>query len=138
MRLLLDSHIFLWAKTAPENLADSVRAQIIDPANDVFVSIASAWELWLKHAKKPIAAAAPMLERPASFISACRESGFALLEIRLEHAAAAASLPRIHRDPFDRMLIAQAIVEDLSAVTDDPAFRNYKGLQVLSSKRSNR
>lgn len=132
MRILLDSHIFVWAKSAPENLSDKARAAIIDPDNDVFISVASAWELWLKHAKKPIAAIAPILDGGAkSFLDAAGESGIELLEITLEHAAAAAALPPVHRDPFDRMLIAQAIVEGLTAVTDDPAFRRYKRVRLL-------
>jgi PIN domain nuclease of toxin-antitoxin system len=134
MRILLDSHIFVWAKSAPENLSDQALATIIDPSNDVYVSIASAWELWLKHSKKPIVPLAPVLDGgAASFLKACRESGIALLDITLEHAATAAALPRIHRDPFDRMLIAQAMVEGLTAVTDDPAFRRYKRLRVLGA-----
>jgi PIN domain nuclease of toxin-antitoxin system len=132
MRILLDSHIFVWAKGAPEQLSDEARAAIIDPGNDVFVSIATAWELWLKHAKKPIAAIAPVLDGgAASFLKATRESGFTLLEITFVHTAAAAALPKVHRDPFDRVLIAQAIVENLTTITDDPVFRRYRGLRVL-------
>jgi PIN domain nuclease of toxin-antitoxin system len=132
MRILLDSHVFVWAKGAPEQLADEARAAIIDPGNDVFVSIATAWELWLKHAKEPIAAIAPVLDGgAASFLKATRESGFTLLAITLEHTAMAAALPRVHTDPFDRMLIAQAIVEDLTAITVDPIFRRYRGLRLL-------
>ena len=134
MRILLDSHIFVWVKSAPENLSDKARAAIIDPANDVYVSVATAWELWLKHAKKPIVAIAPALKGgAATFLNACEESGIGLLDITLEHAATAIALPPIHRDPFDRMLIAQAIVEGLTAVTDDPAFRRYKRLRVFGA-----
>ena len=134
MRILLDSHVFIWVKSAPENLTDEARAAIIDPANDVYISVASAWELWLKHAKKPIAAVAPILNGgAASLLEACKASGIALLEITLEHAPTAAALPRIHRDPFDRMLIAQAIVERLTTVTNDPAFRRYKRLRVFGA-----
>ena len=134
MRILLDSHVFVWVKSAPENLSHEARAAIIDPANDVYVSVASAWELWLKHAKKPIVAVAPVLNGgAASFLKACKDSGIALLEITLEHAATAAALPLVHRDPFDRMLIAQAIVERLTTVTDDPAFRRYKRLRVFGA-----
>src|SRR4051794_14915286 len=106
MRILLDSHIFVWVKSVPENLSDQTRAAIMDPANDVYVSVATAWELWLKHAKKPIVAIAPALKGAATFLNACEESGIALLDVTLEHAATAAALPPIHRDPFDRMLIA--------------------------------
>ena len=134
MRILLDSHAFVWAKSAPENLTDEVRVAIIDPDNDVFVSLASAWELWVTHAKKPIVALAPVLDGgAAAFLEAVRESGMVLLDITLDHAATAAALPRIHRDPFDRMLIAQAMRERLTLVTRDPAFRRYKGLRILKA-----
>ena len=66
MRILLDSHIFVWVKSAPENLSHEARAAIIDPANDVYISVASVWELWLKHAKKPIVAVAPVLNGGAA------------------------------------------------------------------------
>ena len=66
-------------------------------------------------------------------MEAVRESGMVLLEITLDHAATAAALPRIHRDPFDRMLIAQAMRERLTLVTRDPAFRRYKGLRILQA-----
>lgn len=134
MRILLDSHAFVWAKSAPENLSDEARVAIIDPDNDVFVSVASAWELWLKHARKPIVAIAPVLDAgAAAFLEAARESGIALLEITLDHVARAAVLPLLHRDPFDRMLIAQATAERLTLVTRDPAFRRYEGLRLLQA-----
>jgi PIN domain nuclease of toxin-antitoxin system len=134
MRILLDSHVFVWAKSAPQNLGDEARAAIIDPDNEAFISVASAWELWLKHARKPVPGLAPVLDGGApAFLDAARESGFALLGITLDHAAAAAKLPPLHRDPFDRMLIAQAIAEKLTIVTADPAFRQYPGVHVLGT-----
>jgi PIN domain nuclease of toxin-antitoxin system len=134
MRILLDSHVFVWAKSAPELLSDEARAAIIDPDNDVFVSVATAWELWLKHAKRPIAGFASVLDSGAAgFRDATRESGITLLEITLDHAAAAATLARVHRDPFDRMLIAQALRERLTLATSDRVFRRYKGLRVLAT-----
>ena len=132
MRILLDSHVFVWVKTAPENLSDKARAAIVDPGNDAFVSLASAWELWIKHARKPIEGFARVLDFGApAFLDAARESGIALLEITLDHAATASTLPPVHRDPFDRMLIAQAIKERLTIVTGDPVFKQYDGLRVF-------
>ena len=133
MRILLDSHVFVWAKSAPENLSDEARTAIIDPDNEVFVSLASAWELWIKHAKKPMMALAPILDSGTAFLNATRESGIALLDITLDHAARAAALPGIHRDPFDRMLIAQAMVERLTIMTDDTAFKRYKDLRLIAA-----
>ena len=81
MRILLDSHNFHLGESVPEKLSDQARAAIIDPENDVF-SIASAWELWIKHAKKPIGAIAPVLNAGASgFLSAARDSGMEVLEM---------------------------------------------------------
>jgi PIN domain nuclease of toxin-antitoxin system len=134
MRLLLDSHVFVWAKSAPQILSDEARAAIIDPDNEAFVSIASAWELWLKHARKRVAGIAAVLDGGAqAFIDATKESGIALLGITLEHTAAAAKLPPVHRDPFDRMLIAQAIDQKLTIVTSDLVFKRYAGLRVLDA-----
>jgi PIN domain nuclease of toxin-antitoxin system len=134
MRLLLDSHVFVWAKCAPEILREESRAAIIDPENEAFVSVATAWELWLKHAKKPIAGFAAVLDSGAAgFLEAARASRITLLEISLQHCAKAAALPMVHRDPFDRMLIAQAVTNGLTVVTGDPAFSLYKGLRVLEA-----
>ena len=134
MRILLDSHVFVWVKSAPENLSQQALTAIIDPENEVFVSVASAWELWIKHAKKPIVALAPVLDFGAvAFLKAAGESGIALLEITLDHAAAAAALPRFHRDPFDRMLIGQASVERLTIMTDEAAFKRYKQLRIIAA-----
>lgn len=129
MRLLLDSHAFLWAKVEPGRLARAARVAILDRDNDVFVSVATAWELWIKHAKRPIA---PVLDGgPSAFASALAESNFAMVDIALGHAAVAADLPLRHRDPFDRMLIAQAIVERLTLVTADPIIAGYGGFEIL-------
>ena len=131
MRLLLDSHVFVWAKAKPEKLNVQTRAAIADPENELFVSVVSAWELWVKHAKRPIV---PVLDGgPRAFMAALAESGMALLNFRLEHAAAASVLPFHHRDPFDRMLIAQATVDHLTLVSADPAIARYKGVRLLAA-----
>ncbi|MBV8154333.1 MAG: type II toxin-antitoxin system VapC family toxin [Candidatus Eremiobacteraeota bacterium] len=132
MRILLDSHVFVWVKAGPENLSDQARAAIIDPANEVFVSVASAWELWIKHSKKSIVQLAPVLDSGArGFLKGLTESDIELLDVTLEHAAMAAALPHLHRDPFDRMLIAQALLERLTLMTSDRQFKRYKGLRII-------
>jgi PIN domain nuclease of toxin-antitoxin system len=134
MRLLLDSHVFVWAKCAPENLSDEARAALIDPANDVFVSVASAWELWIKHARKPMRELAAMLNSGApGFLGAARESGIEVLDITLEHVATAAALPPVHRDPFDRMIVGQAIADRMTLMTDDPVLARYEGVRLLDA-----
>jgi PIN domain nuclease of toxin-antitoxin system len=134
MRILVDSHVFVWAKCAPENLSDEARAALIDPANDVFVSVASAWELWIKHSRKPMTELAPMLNSGASgFLGAARESGIEVLDITLEHVATAASLPPVHRDPFDRMIVGQAIADGMTLMTGDPVLKHYEGVRLLDA-----
>jgi PIN domain nuclease of toxin-antitoxin system len=134
MRILLDSHIFVWAKCAPQKLSDDARAALIDPANDVFVSVASAWELWIKHTRKPMQELAPLLDYGASgFLHAARESGMELLDITLDHAAAAAALLPVHRDPFDRMIVGQSIADRMTVMTSDPVFKRYKGVRLIDA-----
>ena len=132
MKILLDSHAFVWAKCSPLHFSETTRSLIISPANEVHISVASAWELWIKNSKKPIKGLADLLTRgPRAFRDAAEESGIELLQVTLEHAAAAAALPQIHRDPFDRMIIAQAIQEHFTVITADNIFSKYRGLRVL-------
>jgi PIN domain nuclease of toxin-antitoxin system len=120
LRLLLDTHAYLWMLDAPQRLPVWIRSAIEDGANDVFVSAASAWEIAIKQAigRLPAARADPL--------DALHRSGLADLPVTLEHARRTRSLPLHHRDPFDRMLVAQAQVEGLSLVSRDPAVRQYQ------------
>jgi PIN domain nuclease of toxin-antitoxin system len=115
VKALLDTHTLLWwdAGTLP---ARTIR--IIRDADEVFVSVASAWEASIKASLGKLKAAAPMS-------TVARAYGFRELRISFEHAERVASLPKLHRDPFDRMLIAQAFVEGLTIVTRDPEFPPY-------------
>ena len=134
MRILVDSHVFVWAKCAPAHLSDGARAALIDPANDVFVSVVSAWELWIKHARKRMRELAPLLDSGAAgFLDAARESGIELLDITLDHAAAAAALPAVHRDPFDRMIVGQSIADRMIVMTSDPIFKRYPGVRLIGA-----
>lgn len=123
MRLLLDTPALLWALGLPDELRPEARRAIEDARNDVFVSAASAWEIAIKRALG-------RLEAPDDLGDAIAAVGFVELPITIGHALAVERLARHHRDPFDRMLIAQALVEGLTIVTRDARFEPY-GVPVL-------
>ena len=117
MSLLLDTHAFLWW-LAGEPIDPRVQARIADPTTLVAVSAASAWEVAIKRRLKKLRLAGSIGDH-------VRDAGFEPLPIGLDHAERAGSLPDHHRDPFDRMLVAQAQIERLAIVTRDPAFDVY-------------
>jgi PIN domain nuclease of toxin-antitoxin system len=122
VRLLLDTHAFLWAAASPEELAPTTRAAIEESANDVIVSAAVAWEIALKFTLGKLTVPAdPSVWFPARV----RSLGFQHLDITAAHALALGGLPDIHRDPFDRIMIAQAQIEGLTFVTCDPLNQKY-------------
>lgn len=125
MILLLDAHVLLWWLSADAGLKPDARAAIADPANDVVVSAASIWELEIKRA-------AGKLRPPEALLDAVEAEGMSALPITGRDATEAAALPLHHRDPFDRMLIAQARRLDATIVTRDPAFTAYE-VDVLST-----
>ncbi|MEX1163206.1 MAG: type II toxin-antitoxin system VapC family toxin [Nitriliruptor sp.] len=125
MKLTLDTHIFLWAVTDDRRLPDQVRAVIEDPAVQVYVSAACVWEIAIKVGLGRLDA------DPAVLVRAIGDSGFEELPVTAAHAAAVGRLEPIHRDPFDRMLLAQAVVEDLTVATVDEAVRRYPGVRLL-------
>lgn len=116
-RLLLDTHVFLWWRGEPSRLPPDARS-VIATAEIVFVSAASAWEAAIK-------ASLGRLELPATIEEGVLASGFEKLLITFSHAEKAARLPQHHRDPFDRMLIAQAQAEGLVLVTHDRILEDY-------------
>ena len=119
MRLLLDTHVLLWALAAPQKLPATTAAAIRDPANVVFVSAASAWEIAIKIALGKLAGDLDEI------VSASLDVGFEELAVTLVHARRVRTLPSVHRDPFDRMLVAQAMEEGLTIVTRDAAVEGY-------------
>ncbi len=126
MNLLLDTHVVLWALVQPDRLRDDVRVLITDPAHAVHVSAATVWEVEIKRAVGKLSA-------PDGFAAECADRGFDGLPIDLVHAARAGRLPPHHSDPFDRMLIAQAIEDDLVLVSDDRAFDAYDVRAIAAS-----
>lgn len=119
MRLLLDTHIVLWALSDDRRLDKSTRDLIVSPANEILVSSASIWEISIKASLGRIAIEIDNLE------GAIADARFEPLAINFSHATAAGKLPLVHRDPFDRMLVAQAGVEELRIVTHDRIFARY-------------
>ena len=127
MRLLLDTHVAIWALAESARLPASVADLVADPANDVFVSIASVWEIAIKRALGK-RSAPPLSARDA--VGRFGEVGFVLLPISAEHAAAVETLPPLHGDPFDRILVAQALAEMLRIVTHDAQVAAYDGSSI--------
>ena len=111
-RLLLDTHVLLWALEDSQALSVDARQSIADTRNEVFVSAVSIWEMAIKRSLGNLRA-------PDNLADTVQEAGFAALPITLAHAEQAGMLPPHHRDPFDRMLVAQALAEGLVLVTDD-------------------
>ena len=133
-RYLLDSNAFLGAKDKPQTLRREAREIIQETQNALFVSVVSLWELADKASKGKLPEFATILEQmPGTLEAALSESSFQLLPIKLAHIASTYMLPLHHRDPFDRMMIAQALVEDLTIITSDNAFQRYTGLRILSA-----
>jgi PIN domain nuclease of toxin-antitoxin system len=122
MRLLIDTQCWLWMTSRPERFSSSIRAQIEDSSTDVVLSAASAWEIAIKHGIGKLR----LPERPVDYIaSRLRQTRVSALAISWEHAARAGDLPPHHRDPFDRLIIAQAQTEKLAILTADPVFGRY-------------
>lgn len=119
MKLLLDTHVLIWALSDPAQLPDALRAAMEEPSNVVYVSAASVWEIAIKAAIGKIDFAAEDLR------GAIAEIGFLELPVTVEHASAVRGLPRHHRDPFDRMLAVQSSIEKLTLITKDPVFTLY-------------
>lgn len=117
MRLLLDTHVVLWWLADDETLSEEVK-QIIDTEAEAFISAASVWEIAIKQALGK-------LTGPPDLLDTLDRSGLVELPIRSRHAAEAGGLPPLHRDPFDRMLVAQARCEGLTLLSRDPQVRRY-------------
>ena len=122
MKLLLDTCTFLWIIGGMSDLSPRARELFVDPDNDIYLSAVSAWEITLKHA----AGRLPLPEAPARFVPAQRRRhGIDTLGLDEESALHLDRLPPLHRDPFDRMLVCQAIVHGLMMLGPDPLISQY-------------
>ena len=118
MLFLLDTHALLWWLADSPALPDSAREQIANPDHDVYVSAVSAWEIAIKRELGKLRA-------PLELAGVIEEEGFTELPIRLQHGEQAGRLPPIHRDPFDRMLVAQAAMHNMTILTRDQSIPRY-------------
>lgn len=118
MKLLLDSHVVVWWAVYPGRLRKLTRDAIISPDNEIFLSAATVWELGLKIARGKLAL-------PDDYAPRLLEHGFDELAVSIAHARCSVTLPLLHDDPFDRLLIAQALEEGLMLVTSDQAILRY-------------
>jgi PIN domain nuclease of toxin-antitoxin system len=121
MKLLLDTHLLLWAAGSPDRLPAAARSLLEDPQNEPIFSSASLWEVAIKHGlgRADFRVDARLLRR------GLLDNGYGELPITSEHAVALDSLPSIHKDPFDRILIAQSMVEGITLLTADPLVAQY-------------
>ncbi len=122
MRLLLDTHVLLWTTGVPERRTPELLALLDSPQTDVIFSAASVWEVAIKHQRYPLDFPSPNALRTTLHAVGCPE-----LPVTGAHAAAVANLPPIHRDPFDRILIAQAQAEGITLLTADGTVARYPG-----------
>lgn len=123
MRLLLDTHVWLWTLTTPERLRPETLALLSDSQNELFLSVASCWEIAIKYRLGRL----PLPEPPKVFIPArLARDGIHVLVVELHHTYEIAELPRHHNDPFDRMLVSQARSEGMTLVTADAQLRTYE------------
>jgi PIN domain nuclease of toxin-antitoxin system len=122
MRLLLDTHVFIWWDSSPENLSAEARRLCQDAGNTLLLSLASVWEMQIKHQLGKLTLNRPL---PALVHSQQQSNGVQLLLVQLAHVYALETLPPYHKDPFDRLLIAQTQAEGLTLLSMDPMLRQY-------------
>jgi len=131
VRLLLDTHVWLWAVSAPERLGDQAREVLEAADNELLLSAASVWEISIKVGLGKLT----LPEPPDRFVPGrMARDRIAALPVTVPHALAVANLPSVHRDPFDRMLVAQAKTEVLPILTADPVFLRYD-VEVFPANR---
>jgi PIN domain nuclease of toxin-antitoxin system len=121
MKLLLDTHAFIWWDSDPTQLSAPALAAVRDPANDVWLSVTSVWEMLIKARLGKLTLRLPL----ADIVTQQQANGLHVLPVTLAHVLAVEGLPAVHKDPFDRVLVAQANVEGAEFVSADQVFRQY-------------
>lgn len=130
MRILLDTHVWLWMQAEPEKLGPRARALVEDDATELLLSAASAWEIAIKVGLGKL----ELPERVSTYLpSRIQSSGVSPLAVSHAHAAGVADLPHHHRDPFDRLLISQALSEGVPILSSDPQLDPYDSERIAAS-----
>ena len=130
MKILIDTQIFLWLFGNSSRISLNVRNLLTNPNNTIYFSSASAWEIAIKYGNGKL----QLPDEPGIYVpDRLKRASFVWLEINHEHALAVAKLPQIHKDPFDRLLITQANVENLALLSADNIFSNYT-VQLIDAK----
>lgn len=127
MKVLLDTQAFIWWDVEPERLGPQASAVCFDPANQLVVSVGTAWEMQIKHMLGKLTLRKPLRQLVADQV---QQNGLAVLPVTMEHIFRLESLPSMHKDPFDRLLIAQALAEEWPFVSNDPVIAQYP-VQVI-------
>ncbi|NJL29752.1 MAG: type II toxin-antitoxin system VapC family toxin [Thermoanaerobaculia bacterium] len=128
MRILLDTHCWLWMQVSPEKLSAQARDLLTDPTSQLYLSAASSWEIGIKWTLGKLALPAPPIEYvPRSM----ERHGVRGLAVEHRHTLHMTTFPLHHRDPFDRLLLAQAQLEKLALMTVDRVFADYEGIDLL-------
>ncbi len=122
MRILLDTHAFLWWDNDLDRLSARAQRLCFDPMNTLVLSVVSVWEMQIKHQSGKLTLRAPLAEL---IFNQQRENGIEILPVTMPHVFALENLPAIHKDPFDRLLIAQPIAENIGLLSVDAVFKDY-------------
>lgn len=122
MKLLLDTHAFIWWDGAPSELGPQARAACFDPVNELLLSVASVWEMQIKVMLGKLTLRKPLRQLISDQV---QQNGLGVVAVSLEHVLRLDSLPSHHKDPFDRLLVAQALAEGWALVSHDPAIAQY-------------
>lgn len=130
MKILIDTNVFLWLFGYAARLSNDVKTLLKSPNNEVFVSAASVWEISIKYSTGKLT----LPDKPEIFVpDRMRRAKFQRLEITHEHALAVSNLAKIHKDPFDRILIAQAVAENFTVLSSDKIFAHYNARFINSN-----
>jgi len=128
MKLLLDTHTLLWLDTDPNRLSQTSLKLIQNNSNTIFISVITAWELSIKNRLGKLPSATPLLN---SYHSSLSQYSFTELALTSTHALAERTLSSDHKDPFDRALVAQALIEDMPLISNDPFIQGFPEIKVI-------